>query len=230
MSSDVRSAGSTIPERDLEDFLWPYYALHRLWWRRVLDRRGVAGWLATMEQLYHASGATSSLLLTAARRAGELGAGHRPFVEWCEEHAAEEVDHASWLLDDLVTAGVDGDRLAASLPDPQLLRLIGAQYMLAGSVEPTGILGFFFVGECHPTTTDHLVGQAQRFGLPQTAVRTLVFHATEDVEHSADVLAMIRRYSGERQQAAMRLSATEYLAGWTRFFQELVAAPAAVAS
>lgn len=105
--------------------LTPWFAIHDLWWEKLLETAGRAGWSATMVQLQYAVAMSVPMLETAGRRAQELGPEWAPFSEWCFAHAVEERDHDRWLLDDLVRIGTPieegggrrpGDPVAGGIP------------------------------------------------------------------------------------------------------------------
>lgn len=210
----------TLNPGQIDQELYPYYALHRTWLKRVMEGGGREAWIAILEQVYHASRATAPLLLVAREKALEFGgADHARFADWCAEHAEEEKDHGDWLLADLETIGVDIDRVASGLAHDAVLELIGSQFMIAHSAHPTGVLGYFFVGECHPSDPALIRSTAERLGLPESALRTVLFHASEDQEHQREVLEQMATFTSEGQTAAFLRSASAYLVGWTRYFQ-----------
>lgn len=220
----MTSVASERSAAEIDGSLYPYYALHRMWLRRAMESGGRAAWVAILGQLYYASRATAPLLLLARERALEVGGrDHIRFAQWCEEHAEEEKDHGDWLLADLATVGEDTKAISSGLAEIEVLELIGTQFMIAHSAEPSGILGYFFVGECHPSDPDLILNTAQRFGLPRSALETVLFHATEDQEHQREVMDQIAAFGSSLQRAAFERSAVAYLSGWTKYFQTLQA-------
>jgi hypothetical protein len=209
---------------ELQELLWPYYAVHRISWRRLLDGAGVTGWTITMRQLYHTMAASRPLLDLAGMRATQLGRDYQSFIDWCSSHAAEEEPHADWLLEDLETIGIQGEQVKESVAHPDVLALIGAQFAIAQSRQPTGILGYLFIAECHPVDPERLKAFAVERGLPSQAMNTLLFHAVEDREHMKEIIALIDHYADNTiARRAMEASAVAYLTGWTRFFGSVLA-------
>jgi Iron-containing redox enzyme len=207
----------------LESQLQPYYGIHKVSWRRLMQASGPEGFWATLGQLYHTMNLSAPLMRAAGRKARTLGPEYADYAEWCDQHAEEEEPHAQWLLDDVAKAGRDPRPIAESIPEPEIVALMGAQFVLAEEVDPTAILGYTFATEGHPSRPEDLRATAERFGLPLEALTTLLFHTEEDIKHGAEATAVLVRYAdSDRRRQAMARSATAYLTGWSCYFRRLV--------
>lgn len=203
--------------RSLADAVQPWFVLHDFAWERFVETTGREGWYETMRQLSKAMAMSVPTLETAAVTGRQLGLRYGAFTAWCDRHAAEERDHDRWLLDDLDRAGVASG--ANEVADPAILALMGTQLMLARSVQPTGILGYAFVTECHPSTPEGIDDLQQLLGLPDTALTTLRYHVRVDPDHRREVLEQVELYGQDSAAlAAMVDSAAAYLGGWTSYF------------
>lgn len=200
--------------------IYPYQALHRLAVRRFLDRGGATAWTQILVQLHYATSMTSPLLLNAADRARHLGGTHHErFALWCVEHAEEEEPHGDWMLDDLVGAGLDRKAIKHGVPNQNVLKLIGSQFMIAQSNHPMGILGYFFAGECHPGTVAGIEWMADKYGMNRSALKTVIFHADEDVAHAREIVDLMGTTSPEDYEH-IATSALLYINGWTAYYRE----------
>lgn len=207
---------------DLEGTLRPWLLVHKAWWRRTYSAYGQRAWLEVMCELYQAIRSTAPLLLTAADTADQLSPEYRAFAHWCREHATEETDHEKWLLDDLSSVGVDTLALSRRTPSQEIAQFIGTQFLLATSNEPAALLGYFYLGECHPADPAALEQQRRDLGLPASAIRTLVFHAQEDQEHQREIRELVVRY-GPAAFQGMTASAIAYVDAWTRIYRRISA-------
>ncbi len=225
LMTDRNGQGSSTGEQDVSTVaaafdlsLAPWFAIHDLWWEKLLQTAGSTGWSATMVQLQYAVAMSVPMLETAGQRARQLGPSWEPFSEWCLAHADEERDHDRWLLNDLRRAGipVEDGGVAAT----EILSLVGSQLMLARSARPTAILGYVFVTECHPSEPAALDSLAARLQLPACALETVRYHAEVDPHHRNEVLKQMARYSSDASSVgAMTTSALLYLTGWASFFR-----------
>lgn len=208
--------------RELDAALKPRLLLHKAWWRKLYRQGGRDAWIALMVELHQAIRATTPLLAAAGAVASSLGPSHVDFAVWCKEHAVEEDDHDEWLRDDLVTIGVDPLELEARPPTPAVAEIIGTQFLWATSQQPEALLGYFYVAECHPADPASLERIRVEMGLPESAMRTLQFHAAEDLEHQREVFALLGQYgSSDASRTAMLSSALSFVTGWTKVYQSL---------
>lgn len=209
---------------ELASVIFPFQALHRLAVRRFLDAGGSSAWTQVLVQLHYATKMTAPLLRNAAERASEIGGDrHTEFRSWCIEHAEEEAPHGAWMLDDLESIGIRRDRVERGVPHDAVLKLIGSQFMIARSNYPMGILGYFYAAECHPGTVQGIDRMADKYGMAKSALKTILFHADEDIEHAREIVAMIDLATHDDFEH-MKQSALLYLNGWTAFYRELLSA------
>jgi hypothetical protein len=211
------------PIDDLERTLRPWLLLHKASWRRLYGNHRQRAWVALMIELHQAIRATTPLLVAAANRADELGPQYRSFGAWAREHAAEEANHEKWLAEDLGTIGVDRDGLEQRLPRPEIAGLLGTQFLLATSEHPAAILGYFYFAECHAADPAGLARQRHELGLPSSAMRTLRFHAAEDLEHQHEIRQMLLAHR-PGDTPGMILSAVSFVDAWTQVYAALAAA------
>lgn len=146
--------------------------------------------------LYHVMKASEGLLKAAiANSTGDL---HSYYVE----HLKEETGHASWLADDLRSIGIDVHDTQA----PQTaIQMAGGQYYLINHVNPAALLGYMVVLECFPAPLDYVDQLEMVHGTD--ALRTFRFHAEHDVDHGADVLAMIDQLPDEDKKVVEQSAA-----------------------
>lgn len=182
------------PARQLQRFLAPHHALHHQWWCWLLSSAGAEGWRRVAVQLYHFMRIANQLLHTAREEASKCGSGQDPFEVWARAHAEEEGRHPAWLLEDLVEAGCRREELLASQPDEELRALARNQLALIQAEHPTAVLGLYFATECHPPDAEALRWIAQRLGLPEKALRTLLHHSQVDPEHGEEIFQLVATY------------------------------------
>lgn len=106
------------------------------------------------------------------------------------EHIEEERGHAEWLAADIRSMG--------SKPETHMIAAAcaGAQYYLIRHVNPEALLGYMAVLECYPMPLEMVDALEQAHG--KEAVRTLRYHAENDIEHRKALMAMIEK--SEHQQ------------------------------
>lgn len=133
---------------------------------------------ANLRFVYHIIRASETLLRLASQLAtGDLQAYYKA-------HLAEESGHDEWLFRDLQEAG------EAVFPIPEsAIELAGAQYFYLLHVSPAALLGYMVLLEGFPMTMDRVEELEILHG---TALcRTLRYHAEHDVEHFADLAAVV---------------------------------------
>lgn len=151
--------------------------------------------------LYHAMKASENLLSVATDSTGRGS----PLHEYFKAHLQEEQAHDQWLADDLETAGVDVTKTIV----PRLaVEMVGSLYYLIYHVDPAALLGYMAVMECFPMPLDVVEQLETAHGKDLT--RTLRYHAENDVDHGADLLAVIDSLPEDRRwivaQSAMQTS------------------------
>jgi hypothetical protein len=146
---------------------------------------------------YYVSRSAVPLMETAFGRARELAhdavaSGLAPYLE---RHIREEMhgdEPGTGALDDLAALGVDPDELKASLPEPKIAALVGAQYYWILEHHPVAVLGFLQLERFHPRrdTTERLIAAT---GLPREGFAQLLLHAELDVGHVEELNRVVDR-------------------------------------
>lgn len=140
--------------------------------------RGVI--LSNLVFIYQVITASESLMQEA------LKVADAPLHAYLTAHAEEEQDHAQWLAADLLTAGVDVDKV------PKLRRAVamaGSQYYLIKHQSPYALLGYMAVLEGFPVSLANVEALEAAHG--KELFRTLRYHAEHDLEHRKDLFAFI---------------------------------------
>lgn len=134
--------------------------------------------------------ATVPLLDAAAARAAALAGTDPVAAEVCrylQAHAAEELHHDDWLLDDLDVMGVDRATVLARVPSPTVARLVGAQYYWAFHFSPLAVLGYLAAMEGFPPSPALVDRFVAGSGYPPEAFHTLAYHGRVDLHHRHDL-------------------------------------------
>lgn len=142
-----------------------------------LDKSVILSNLAFMHQVITASEALMQEALKVA---------DGPLHAYLTAHAEEEQDHAQWLAADLLTSGVDVDKL------PKFRRAVamaGSQYYLIKHQSPYALLGYMAVLEGFPVALEAVDALEAAHG--KDLFRTLRYHAEHDLEHRKDLFAFI---------------------------------------
>jgi hypothetical protein len=121
-----------------------------------------------------------------------VASGLAPYLE---RHIREEMhgdEPGTGALDDLAALGVDPDELKASLPEPKIAALVGAQYYWILEHHPVAVLGFLQLERFHPRrdTTERLIAAT---GLPREGFAQLLLHAELDVGHVEELNRVVDR-------------------------------------
>jgi len=115
-----------------------------------------------------------------------LKVAEAPLSAYLTAHAEEEQDHAQWLAADLLTAGVDVEKL------PKFRRAVamaGSQYYLIKHQSPYALIGYMAVLEGLPVALETVDALEQAHG--KDLFRTLRYHAEHDLEHRKELFAFI---------------------------------------
>lgn len=166
--------------------------LHRVWTTPPVRDRYVE-YLTVMHGLIRAS---VPLMRAAVRRCGELSdqdpvAG--ALADYLTRHIDEETGHEEWLCQDLAAAGRDPAEPLRRIPSPTVAGLVGAQYYWIAHHHPVLLLGYVWVLEGSPPTPEFVTGLRLRTGWPASAFRTLRRHGAADLEHRAELAAVLDR-------------------------------------
>lgn len=149
---------------------------------QTLDFKAIAKpWLLMLFQVIQA---TVPVLIRAADDAAEQWLADFYWGKFREERW-----HAAALLEDLEAAGIPHARSAPV--NPFVAEMVGRQYYLIEFVHPIAYLGYIGLLEAFPPTLAQIDELERVSGLPSAAFRTARMHATVDVEHRKDLLAML---------------------------------------
>jgi len=98
-------------------------------------------------------------------------------------HAEEERAHAGWMLEDLHSLQ------QIPIIDHAVACIAGAQYYYIEHIAPDMLLGYQAALEFRPMPMEHVDKIASVFG--ERAVRTIRYHAENDVKHGAELRQII---------------------------------------
>ena len=133
-------------------------------------------------------------LLELARDRAQALADRDPvavgLATYLARHAEEERGHDEWMRQDLLALGVSEEELDLATPSPNVAGMVGAQYYWCLHAHPVAILGYIAVLEGEPPDEAVFHEAAHRSGLPETAFRTLRYHARVDREHWRELLEL----------------------------------------
>ena len=131
--------------------------------------------------------ASERLLETAINRAG-----FGPVRKYYVKHLGEETNHAAWIAADLATIGVKPPQVHW-----RAARLAGTQYYLIHHVSPMALLGYMAALESRPMALSDVEKLEQVYSID--LIRTIRYHAEHDIEHGADLLALIATLDSKTQ-------------------------------
>jgi hypothetical protein len=138
--------------------------------------------------------ASVPLMRTALQRAEELAPADevaRILTGYLPRHIAEELDHDTWLLEDLASLGKDPQDVLRRPPSASVAALVGAQYYWVLHVHPVALMGYMMVLESSQPTPEWIEGIAARTGHGPQALRTLAEHADLDPHHARELAVTI---------------------------------------
>ena len=180
--------------------------------------------------LYASMRATVPLLEAGAERARMLAptdpvaAGLVPYFV---EHALEELHHDDWLLEDMLSLGMDPQLARTRHAPADVAAMIGAQYYWLQYSHPVALMGCFAVLEGNPPEVETLEHLAERSGIPAPALRTLHKHALLDPHHRDDLDAVLDDLPLTPEHAAIvGLSALTVIDQLGDILERLLGAPA----
>jgi hypothetical protein len=128
---------------------------------------------------YHIINKSEDLISYAASKSkGRLKA-------YFKRHLIEETNHAKWLKEDLMSAGIDVDQTE---PHSLAVRIVSDQFRFIDK-NPANLLGYMAVLEGFPTPMEQLNFLEQLHG--KEVFRTVRLHAVEDVKHSMELWEII---------------------------------------
>ena len=145
-----------------------------------VDIRDRKAFLLNMVFVWSVIKASERLLIeAAAESSGKL-------KDYYVSHLEEERNHEKWLAEDLKTAGIDVSSIA---PIRLAVELAGSQYYLIKHHNPASLLGYMAVLEGLPYSIADVELLEKLHG--KDLVRTLRYHAVNDVEHAKDLFNVI---------------------------------------
>ena len=106
-------------------------------------------------------------------------------------HAAEEINHDNWLLEDLELIGVGRRTVLSRKPFQSVAELVGSQYYWIHHFHPVCLLGYIAVLEGYPPEYSDLLKLRARTGYPRAAFRTLAEHSSLDRHHIEEFWKML---------------------------------------
>jgi hypothetical protein len=150
--------------------------------------------------------ASEPLLELAIQRARKLHPAGEPMrkevhgfsldlLRYFRSHLEEERGHANWLDDDLASADVSVQACALQL---DAVQMAGMQYYLVRHAHPAALLGYMAVLECSPMPLAQVEHLENLHGTK--LLRTLRYHAEHDIDHGADVCAMLDKVPAHLQE------------------------------
>ncbi|MGH9773544.1 MAG: iron-containing redox enzyme family protein [Candidatus Acidiferrales bacterium] len=166
--------------------------------------------------LYSTIWATVPLLEAACKVSQELAASDavaRGLAPYYETHAAEELHHDEWMLEDMEVLGMDRAEILRRLPPATLAEVVGAQYYWIYHYHPVALLGYLAALETDPVPASVVEKAAAESGVPRAAFRTVLLHAEHDFDHRDELNRLIDRLPLEPHhvkvisESAMRVAA-----------------------
>jgi hypothetical protein len=112
-------------------------------------------------------------------------------VSYLPEHIVEEVDHDSWILEDLGWIGVERSSVLDRPPSQRVATLVGAQYYWIHHYHPVALLGYMGVLEGTPPSLTSVEQLIERTGFDRRAFRTVLEHAVIDNRHGEEVFQLV---------------------------------------
>lgn len=118
------------------------------------------------------------------RMIGRLPKTEVKLMQVLTHHKADEAEHGIWAWEDYLTLG--GDAANRRLPaTPATFAVAGVWSWMATECNPFGYIGAEYLFEnLTERVTKEIVGMLAARNVPQTGLRFIVEHATEDEKHS----------------------------------------------
>lgn len=152
----------------------------------VLDLTDRNIFIAALLFLYGLMKASASSLFEEALRR-DMPAKLRLYYE---RHLDEEREHEKWLLRDLQESNI-----AVPKVNWRAAQITGMQYYLIKHVSPQAFLGYCAFMEYKPTPMDVVETLEEIHG--KTIMRTVRFHAENDIRHGGELLTAIADMQNE---------------------------------
>jgi hypothetical protein len=187
MNNLERQANSDVVRGRIELCLPALDAAFSDLWRAKPQRELTITFLILLHQIMRAS---VPLMQCAAERCDQLDGTDQlvPLLGgYYRHHISEELNHDTWALEDLKTAGCDPERVLSITPSVEVARLVGTQYYWVQHHHPLMLLGYIAVLEAFPPADSKIDEIRDRSGLPESTFRTLRIHGDLDPTHSAEI-------------------------------------------
>ena len=162
-------------------------AVFRDLWETEPRREITIAFLVLLHQIMRAS---VPLMERAAERCDQLEGTDKlvPLLgRYYRHHISEELQHDTWALEDLKSAGCDPAEILSITPSVEVARLVGTQYYWVHHHHPLMLLGYIAVLEAFPPAESKIDEIRDRSGLPESTFRTLRIHGDLDPTHSAEI-------------------------------------------
>lgn len=131
-------------------------------------------------------------------------------------HLEEERGHEKWLAEDLKAMGVEIDRIEL---DPIIIEMPGVIYYMIAHRDPSALLGYMAVLEGNPVPLPVVEALEQAHG--KDVVRTLRYHAENDIHHSEDLWKILDGELSREQRKAV-WDAVDYTTNKARILMERI--------
>lgn len=129
-------------------------------------------------------------LLHTAHMAFE-GRPGSPVKDYLRHHINEERNHDLWLIEDMLEAGISESEIRAVTVPDKVAETVGAVYYWILHVDPHAVLGYIAAVESRPVPASIIRRWQAEARWPNSLFRTLLFHATEDEHHRADLYRLL---------------------------------------
>jgi len=180
-----------------------YDRAKRRFWRHPRLAELFPHYLLRLHGMVRASIPLMETAVAEARRLAPTDPVAGALVDYFAEHIDEEMNHDVWLLEDLDSIGIPTERVLGQIPSPLVASVVGMQYYYARHQHPVALLAYQALLEGNPPTNAHLDEVRVRTGLPASAFRTLELHGDRDIEHRAELFALIDRLPLTPEQQAL---------------------------
>jgi hypothetical protein len=175
--------------------LEPLLAELELRMRRIAELENPQRAYAKLLRLHYSEvRASLPLLLTAERVVVERGPEDRVgagMVSWLREHAAEELHHDEWLVEDYAAIGGTPDELLNLPGSPTVAALVGSVYYWILHAHPVAILGYYAVLEGSSPSQTLIDKLEASTGYPAGAFTTLRRESDIRMAHDNEVFDLI---------------------------------------
>ena len=163
-------------------------------------------YLDFLQRAYHHVRHTPSLLMACGARIPVEQDWLRAALA---HYIAEEVGHHEWILNDVVAAGGDADRVRKSRPDFATDTMITFAYDTVLRRNPVGFFGMVYVLEgTSVQLASRVATSVQRsLGLPREAFTYLNSHGNLDQQHIGDFERLVNRLETDDDRRAVLESA-----------------------